>query len=310
MGVLSENLIGSIKLKAFIPLSQNLFESDDLLTLANEELRLKLVGDIFQLREDFFLTEKDVAVTAGIDRIQVPKRSIGNTLKSLWFVSGGVIQRKILPASEEDVSNYSGSMGSPEKYHLEGDEIVLLPTPSVSDGYVRCRYYAKPNLLIETSSCAKITAISSVSGTTTFTVDTDLSADLSVGSTIDLLSAQSPYLLWSEEAAITAITSTTIAVATADVDDANGNVEAIVGDYICPHGYANIPMIPYEFHPVLAQMVAVKLLGGLGDLAKHKLAKEELQEMRNEAEKIIKNRVESAPKMATPSGLIRIFAGG
>jgi hypothetical protein len=211
--------------------------------------------------------------------------------------------------TEEDYIGYSGQTGKPEKFLIEGDEVVLLPTPSES-GTARFRYYWKPNLLIATESCAKITAISSAGGTTTIDVDTDLTASLSTGSEVDFLSAQSPYMLWAFEVALTAISSTQMQMATADIDNAAGTVEPQVGDYICPTGYANIPMLPYEFHPVLAQMIAVRQLAGIGDLNKWNAAKAELKEMRIEAMNFIKNRVETSPRVLAGQGLVGAFRGG
>jgi hypothetical protein len=169
-------------------------------------------------------------------------------------------------------------------------------------------YFRKPNQLIATASCAKITSISSVGGTTTFTVNTDLTADLSVGSNIDILSASSPYLLWSADIDITAITASTIAVATSDVSNAASTVEPQVGDYICPTGYSNIAQIPDELVPVLAQMGAVRMIAGLGDLNKWQAAKAELKEMREEAIKLIKTRAEGSPKRVGSNGMVRAFS--
>ena len=307
MSALIESLVASAKLRSFAPTSQNTFQTSDVISIANEEMSLKLVGDIFTLREDFFLTSKDVALTAGVDRVSIPKRAIGNTFKSLWYVDG-TVRHEITSANETDVASFSGSTGIPGKFHIEGDEVVLLPTPSSTTGYVRFRYYAKPNELVETSECAKITAVSSASGTTTFTVDTDLSGSLSVGSYVDFVSSKSPYLLWADEVAITAVSATQIQVATTGVDDGSGAVEPQINDYICANGYSNIPMIPVEFHPVLAQMVAVRMLAGLGDLEKWQAAKAELKEMRDESTSLIKNRVETAPKVLPGQGLLRIFS--
>lgn len=308
MAVFVEDLQASAKLRTLAPTSQSTFTTDDLTTIANEELCLKLVKDIFTAREDFFLTTKDIDLVASVDRVTIPKRSIGGTFKSLWYMENGLIKHRIKRGDEEDLERYAGATGVPEKFLIEGDEVVLLPAPAASTGTVRFRYYARPNLLIATSSCAKITNISSVGGTTTFTVDTDLTADLSIGSKVDFLSAQSPYLLWADDVTITAISSTQIQVTTTEIDNAAGTVEPQVDDYICPTGYANIPMIPYELHPVLAQMMGIRMLAGLGDINKWNAAKVELKEMRSESDGLIKNRVESEPKtLSARNGMVRAF---
>lgn len=297
MSIYTEDLIASAKLRSFAPFSQTAFGTSDFIRIGNEELLFKLAGDIFKKREDFFLTYKDVAITAGVQRITVPMRAIGNTFRSLWFVENDVVKYALEMGNESDYSTYSGLQGAPEKFLIEGDEVILLPTPSASAGSIRFRYYAKPNLLVETSSCAKITSVSSLSGTTTFVVDTDLTSSLSVGSTIDFLSSKSPFLLWADQVEITAISSTEIQVATDDVSDAVGTVEPQANDYICPFGYSNIPMVPYEFHPVLAQMIAVRMLAGLGDIPKLTVASQILEQMRTEVLGIISNRVETSPRV-------------
>lgn len=310
MSYLVEDLIASAKLRSFAPTSQYTFETADFIRIANEELSQKLVPDIFGKREDFFLTFKDVDLTSGVDRVTIPKRAIGNTFKSLWYVEDGVIKYQLKLATEEEYESYSGSTGTPQMFIIEGDEVVLLPTPNSSSGSVRFRYYAKPNLLISTSSCAKITAISSASGTTTFTIDTDLTADLSTGDEVDVVSGASPFLLWADEVPLTAISSTEMEVDTDDVDNAAGTVEPQVSDYICPTGYSNIPMIPVEFHAVLAQMMAVRMLAGLGDLNKLTAAAQILEQMRKESVSMIVNRVESQPRLIRPqrNGLLRTFS--
>ena len=307
MGFLIEDLITSIKYKSFVPVSQNTFQPSDIITIADENLLLKLVSDLFSQREDFFLKLKLTPITANYDHYPMP-RSIGNAIKCLWFVDSAGNYYPIEKIDVDQKHKWIGMSGQPSKFYIEGDEVVILPMPSTSTGSLAFEYYAKPNRLVATSSCAKITGISSLAGFTTFTVDTDLTASLFVNSKIDFLSAIDPFLLWFDTITITDITATTISVATSDVTNSAGNIEVNLSDYICPNGKANIPMIPEEFHPVLAQMSAVSLLAGLGDLNKWQAAKSELVELRREALKLVKNRVESSPvRVSQRNGLLRVF---
>lgn len=307
MAFLIEDLIESAKSRSFVPISQNTFQSSDIITIFTEEMLIKMVSDIISVREEFFLTTKISSITANIDHYTIPKAAIANTIHQLRRRDSSNAEVVLTRISAADAANYAGSTGTPEAYYFEGDEVVVCPKPSASTGSLVFSFARKPNRLIATTSCAKITAVSSAAGTTTFTVDTDLSASLSVGSEVDVLSAASPYLLWADEIAITAITSTTIAVATTNVSDAASSVLPVVGDYICPTGYANIAQIPDELAPVLAQMVATRMIGSMGDLNKWQAAKAELKELREEALKLIKTRSESSPKRASGGGLINAF---
>lgn len=290
-----------------MPVSQDTFTEDDILSIASEEMKLSVVADIMSVREDFFLRSRTVALTAGLSTYTIPANAIGNALKIVFLLDTNGNRYKLTRVDIERSPGFSGASGQPAYYYIVGDEIELLPTPQA--GYsVEFIYFESPSELALTSTCARITAISSAAGTTTLTVDTDLSATLAIGDEIDFLSAKSPFLLWAKEVAITAISSTQIQVATTDIDDVLGTVEPQVGDYICPSGTANIPMIPPEFHPVLAQSAAVRLLMGLGHLEKMSVASQILDRERAAAMKLIKNRVENSPEIIGPRrNILRAF---
>lgn len=310
MSFLSEDLITSIKNRSFVPVSQDTFTEDDILLIASEEMKLGIVADIMKTRQDFFLTSKQTTVTAGIDRYGVPAGAIGNALKNLFLLDSAGGRKKLSLLDIDNSPAFNGSSGEPQYYYFEGDEVILLPSPST--GYsLEFMYFRSPSQLALTETCAKITVVSTVAGVTTLTVDTDLTADLSIGDEVDFLSAKSPFLLWADEVTIVAISSTQIQVASTDIDDAGGTVQPQVGDYICPTGTANIPMIPPEWHPVLAQSTAVRLLMGLGDNDKFQLATQRLDRERAAALTLIKNRVESSPERITQrNGILTAFRLG
>jgi hypothetical protein len=308
MAFLTEDLVESVKSRSFIPISQSTFTDLQIIALLNEELRLSLVADILGAREDFFLATKSTPIVANKDHYLIPPLSIGNNLKAVFLVdvngNRSMLERRDVDRSDE----FSGHSGDPEKFYFEGDEIVLMPKPSVATGSILYSYFRKPNQLCSTSACAKITAISTLAGLTTFTVDTDLTATLAVGALVDFLRGKNPHTLWSEEVAIVAIDATTIAVLESDIADVDGTVEPVVGDYICPAGFANIVMVPEEFVPALAQMGAARVLAALGDLNKWQSAKAIADQMRMEALKLIRQRVESSPEMhSRDSALSRAF---
>lgn len=307
MQYLTEDLLSSVKLRTLMPTSQATFQDADLITLANEEMQLKLVGDIMSERENFFLTSELRSVLAGVDTYTMSSRSIGNSLKAVWFIDSLGNKKRLTQLGLETLPNFA-VRGDPQSFYIAGDEVITLPMPVVTGGSLRYDFYARPNKLVATSTCAKATSKSTALGLTTFTVDTDLSATLSVGSLVDFVSMTSPFLLWAYQVPVTAITSTTIQVSSALISDQAGNVQPINGDYICPTGTANIPQVPQEFHPVLAQMIANTVLLGLGDMQKYQLGEARLKEDRANALKLIKNRVESSPlKITTPNGLVSSF---
>ncbi len=308
MSFLVEDLIESVKDRSFAPISQTTFEDADILRILNEEFSLGLVSKIQRQREDFFVTRSTTALVGGKDHYYLPKRAVGNALKAL-FITDTAGQNRLLTRREIDrIAEYSTTPGESSEFYFEGDQIVLMHPPATGGSSLLFVFSRRPNKLVLTTSCAQIQSVVSSLGTTTFTVDTDLTASLSVGDTVDFLRKDSPFSLWADEVAITAITATTIAVATADVSDVDSSIEPGADDYICPSGFSNIPMIPEEFHPVLAEMGACRMLRSLGDLNKFQASAAILKEMMSEALDLIKNRAESSPQRPSRKhGLIRNF---
>lgn len=301
MGFLTEDLLTDIKSRSFAPISQTTFTDSDLLDIANRQLAEHIVPQIMQVREDFFQKTKSTTITSGLARYQLADDAIGNAVKGLYMQDSAGNRTPLARTDSSKGYMYSNQQGVPAKYYFEGDEVVLLPTPTVSGYSLYQEYFGRPNDLVLTTDCAKITSISSVGGTTTFTVDTDLSASLSIGVDVDFLSSKSPFLLWSSDVAITAISATTIAVATTDVQNEVSVTEPQVNDYICPAGYANIAMIPKEWHGVLAQSVAVRLIRSLGDVKRFEVEFGILREMVQDAKLLIQSRAISQPSFISQS---------
>jgi hypothetical protein len=306
MSYFVEDLLEAIKNRSFAPISQNTIDDDALISMADDELGLSIVSAICGVKEDFFMTTEDTSVIQNTSHYSIPSRAIANALKKVYLVdsAGNEAPLTYIDASRRNEYELTGS---PCAYYFEGDEIVLVPKPSATSGTIRFLFPAKPNTLIATSSCAKITGSAVGVSTVVFDVDTDLSASLTTSSYVDVLSSVAPFKLWKYKALIQAISSTQITLLLSDViDQAGVNVEPQVNDYICPTGFANIPQIPIVFHSVLAQKMNVRLLGSLGDLNKKAAEQAEYMDILEKALKLIRNRVEASPrKISNRSSLTR-----
>jgi len=309
MSYFVEDLLESIKRDSFAPISQSTFVDSSLIAVANQALDLNIVADLVAVREDFFLTTESTPIVINTNHYPIPSRSIGNTIKTLFYVDSNGFESPLNYIDPSRRSEFEQRAVAPQAFYFEGDEVVIVPTPSISVGSLLFQFPAKPNQLIATSSCAKITSIVNNNPTASFSVDTDLTAILSVGSYVDFLSVTSPFKLWSYRAQITQITSNLIEVSLASVLDPSGlNIRPQKNDYICPTGFANIPQIPTAYFPVLSQMVVVKVLESLGDSNKKASALDTLKTLESKATTLVKNRVEASPKkVSTRRSLVRYF---
>ena len=295
MGVLTSDLLDEIKVRSFAPVSQDTFTNTKLLQIATSEMRLWVVPLLMQVREDFYLDYKDQAITASQKLYPLPERAVGNSLKAIVVVDSDSEETRLERTEVNFLGNFKAT-GSPSRFILRGDRVALYPTPDTTEDTLRMYYFFRTSELVETTSCAKVTAVALNGSNYDLTVDTDLTASLSAGDKVDAQNGQSPYLLWNYDLEIQTITSTTISLVASSLQDGAGSQMIGVGDYIVPRLQTCIPQLPEEYHPILAQRVAVKMLESLGDRKKWEIASADLKTMVGNVGQLVRNRVESQPQ--------------
>lgn len=301
MKLIAEDLLSSIKRRSLAPISQQTFDDDGILSLSTEIMHLKLVPLIMGAREGFYLGRKKVSLTAALDHYSIPNRAIGDALVDVFYIGTDGRRVQTFPRTKvHDLSPGVDTAKQPVNLLLAGGEVIVDPIPSVSEGQLEFWHYKRPNDLVATENCAKITGVNSVGGTTTFNVDTDLTAlddPLATGDLLDFPRSSSPFFNHKEDVAITSISSSQIAVATADVQNEASSVLPAIGDYICRARETNIPMLPEEAHPLLAELTAYQMVKSLGHKAKADDMKADITEMAANFLKLISNRIEAEPEV-------------
>ena len=297
----TEALTAAAKLSEFFPTGQSTFKDpDDLISFANQELMIKLVPVVMSVRQDFFTAASFASLKVNLNHYAVPERAIGNAFQDLFYVpdpTQPLTRYSLSKLSIHDAQAAINASGQPSGFYMRGDEAVLNSTLSSFPGTpaLLWSYYRRPNRLVPTSSCAKITAITPSGTQTVFTVDTDLTASAlpqAVGMRLDVLSYTSPFRLWAMDSVIQAITSTQITLNTADVQDESLTVTPQVGDYICPAQTANVPMLPQELHPILSEMIAFRCNKALSNQAGMAACAQNIKDMMEGAMTLIANRVD------------------
>lgn len=308
MNYFVDDLLTSIKGNSMAPISQKTFDDDFIIKIANEELQTTLVSDLITIRENYFASIQDVNLEANVEKYAIPKRAIGGALKDIFYIDQNGFLQELEYVEYARILDYQSLGGSPQKYSIMGDEIIIMPKPIVSVGKIRFNFPKLPNSMVLKNKCAKINNFSIAAGTVSFFVDTDLTTSLSVGSKIDFISSSAPFKSWFEDVTITQITSTQIDVSLSSVDDVTGlSTDVEIGDYICLSGTSCYPQIPVSFHHVLSQMVVFRIYLSLGDTNKADKAEQKLMKIRKDAIAIIKNRVENSPIRYSPRNTLIRF---
>lgn len=283
----TSDLLTSIKVRGMIPTSANALTDANLLALATEELHIKILPMLMSVREEFYVTTTDHAVTSGQAEYDIPTRASGLVLRDVQIKRG--MDLISLPRLDvEDIS--TTGTGTPQAYYLRHNKVVLYPTPSSTVDSLRLRYFRRPSRLAATADCAQISSIDT--GAREVVVSA-IPSTWAVGNVVDFVKATVPYDCAEIDATITAIAGTTVTFASLPTGLATN-------DWLALAEYTPIPQIPHEMQPLLVQATVVKALEALGDREGAGAAGKDLQIIQQYALQLVTPRNQGEPTRIMP----------
>lgn len=298
MAYTSADVLESIKRRGMLPDSDQTLSDSDLLKLYNEEVQSFVVPFLRSLGEEFFITPEAIPVLAGVKEYRLPRRSVD--IRDITFVAGTSEYSLIRFEPDEAVRRYSpGSTGAPEGFYLQGNYVVLTPTPS-EDGTLNVPYLLTPSDLVSSFSPAS-TAISALTGSTITVASV---TGYAVGQYVDVLDPTDLDPI-AANLKITGIAGATLTVLPAIPS------RVAVGQLLVPENQTTVPHIPRHIRALAEQRVVVKALEAVGDTEGMTNAMNSLGKMVQAASLTLNPRVLGAPRkvrggMARYAGTNRI----
>lgn len=244
----STELINALKIKGSFPTSDDLFSNDDFLVLFNMQMKVEILPIMLKLNEEYFLQYKDFTISQGA-KYRIPSRAIGTNIRDLKKVDSSGNYTDINRLFEEDRS--SGKSG----FYMNRNSVEL--TNDFISDTLRMTYFARPNKLVLTTSCAQITSIDTVLNTV---VVSSAPATMSTGVLVDFIQNNNPFDLLSFDQSLVSVSGTTL-----EVTALPSGLE--VGDWVCIANESPVPLVPEELHPVLVQSALVTTLSSKKDKA-------------------------------------------
>lgn len=160
----SSQLISAIKRKISFPTSSDTFTDDDLLAFANEEMMISQVPSVLEYHEEFFVASLIYPLRQDTNRYPIPKRAIGMRLRDVFWCDpvGNLFEMTRIQA--DDKAFFQRSIGANQaihKFYLEGNDIVLTPSPvNQPSGSLIVYYFIRPNQLVSEDRAAIIQSFS------------------------------------------------------------------------------------------------------------------------------------------------------
>lgn len=299
----SDELLKSIKRRAVTPASQNLFEDQDFLDFATEEIDSHVVQLVTEQQANHFLVSRDVPIVQGKSKYIIPYRSTGNKLKDLSFVPANS-NEQVCKMSEVDISEVydigSYNTSQPYSYYTSSNEICLIPETSNYTGSLRMSFYLRTNALVPMEEVGTITAIDLDLGTITVNA---IPEKFLVTEKYDFVMCQSPHKIITFDNNVTSVD-----MRTSTITFGVGNLpeSLIVGDLCCLSGETGIPNVPSDLHNLVAHRAAARILAAVGDTEALQIAEAQSQVLQKAAAETVRNRIEgSNKKIVNRSGLMR-----
>lgn len=295
----TDGLLSRIKARAQIPAADGRLTDAEILAICDDAHRSSLAR--LQVGADdgrMVKTAADQAITADQARYRIPSRALeAGTYDVLIVDSDGEESSSVYVDSSEAwrSSAETGGAGTVYRHTIEGDEIVLLPTPATTYGQLRVKYRRAPSRLVPVASCA---LISSSAGTTISSADS-VPSGWGSSETLDVVEGTPSGDSIADDVAGTSIGGASITVA------AGVPSEAAAGDYVCLAGETCVPSIPAAAEGYFVLLCTYEVMLALGDVGGAGALQPLLAERKREATALMYERSRQRPIVVNRSSHLR-----
>jgi hypothetical protein len=286
--MLTTEFLTMVKVTASVPNNQNTFSTSEILSLAYDELKNKVIPLMVSTREEFFEATTDVALVANQASYALPTRSIAGKLGEISYIDASGNQQDLSRITKDQLAyfNFNGT-GQPNAFSFKGSKVTVYPTPSDSTGYIRMSYHLRPNKFVAETEASQITAINT--GTNVVSVGALTNSDFTTGAICDFVANIYGYETVGLDYSITNVSGT-------DVTFASLPSGLAVGDWLCVAKESPVIQLPDEMLGFLIALTAKRLLESQGDSGPLKVLEARTKEIERDLLNLLSPRIEGGTK--------------
>lgn len=244
------NLLAAIERRSFSPANQRTFKPEEMLALADEVTQTYILPSILAAQEEFFVTYSDYPIVANQSAYDLPARAIGMVAREIKLInSNNMCSLSRTEVERIDVFGTTG--GRPNCFYMRGNQVIVYPTPTSTDGSVlRIYYYIRPGALVDGALTATIDTINPAFNQVILnTVDPAWSN----GNSFDFIKKDGAHDYRGVSYVATVVSGTTLEFASLP--------EGLqVGDLVALENQSSLVQLPPDYRPVLATLTASEVL--------------------------------------------------
>ena len=283
MGYKNDALVARVEIKVALP--EGRYSATEILDELYRTLISEVVPIVRKVHQEYYVIDTTVATVASTSKYSLPDRAMGRSLRETKRVNNG--RRYDLPLGSLEYEDPDRE-GTPQKSWIEGDQLVVWPTPADATNSILMWYYRRPSILVPDAEGFVVTAIDTgtkivtVTGTPGF-ASTQL---------IDVVSAVGDFHIREQDEAFTLLSGSDFTFATLPTNLA-------VGDFICKAGESIYAQLPVEAHEVLVTLTSANLMFEMGDAENGARMRSDGERLANAYLSTITDRITGAPKPFT-----------
>lgn len=267
---------------AHVPESNQTFQIDDILTLADEEIQSGILPTMARLRQGYYETFVDLPLNAE-NVYDIPLRAAASGIVRAALVTGNTLV-PIVQADTADLVAPDLTTKEGFSFIFRGSQIQVCGRPA--SGVLRLYYNQWPNKLVNPTQSAQITAINF--GANEITV-ASLPTTYTTATPVDFIQDDCNFDWLAIDQLPTAIATTTLTFASLPA-------RLQIGDWISLAGTSPVAQVPKNFRPVLIQRIVCRIYELQGYLSKLQLARQTLKEKQDAVEMLSAPRATQEPK--------------
>jgi hypothetical protein len=282
--ITTDKLVTRARLKCGLTGGQAGITDAAILEIASEELVQNLFSEIAQQGEDFHIYQEEIELEADESVYRIPDRAfLARVRHVVWTDDTQFVTLDKL--DYEDLDRLGVNTASqPTGVIMDGYNLRLVPTiNSAPTGKLIVYYTFRPNDLCVASDAR---TISSVNGNT-MTLNS-VPSSFVVGATLDIINHRSGNEIVGYDLEITVVNGNDITVAALPADAAARN-------HVALSGQSPVPMIPEDLHPLLQEMVILRILQARKDSDGVAMAASRVKAIRDRIPALLKDRISSKP---------------
>lgn len=299
MAVTTTQFLDAVKRGCSFPTSQPRFSDANLLKFADEELEATILPMITSIRQEFFVKSKNVPTVSNQAAYKIPYRTIGRTLRDIKLLdSSGTIVRALPLVNEEEAHVYTNAVsGDPRACYVQGENLIILPTPQSSSFYLQMIYPLAPSKLVPVSEAGYISSFDLTTGVVTISASI---SGFSSGVLMDIVDGSSGCTVKAEDITNVSVSGTSITFSASDLPS-----NIAVGDYVTLSNQTPVVGLPQEAHQCLVQATICRILEAQGDMENYGLAQKSLEKKMGACQQLLNPRIEGrTPVVLTRRGLL------